>query len=608
MNLRHILFSLLLVLAAHHTPLAQNAFEEEEEELVEVNYQKANLKTIAQALAQSEEEEVIFSELEIRPSQTDQSFLVDKIFYQVYRLNSPMKTPKSIHFYNCRFIFDHTHPLEFTNWQVKKLNFIDCEFSGDITFDKLQKTGRAAIRLVNIRCAENLSFSGDDGYLGKVNIENSTFHKSLIFESPGELLAIDNCQFFADSSRYISEDEEAALFQLQLPHESFDEFSLTNSKFSKPLISNLYSANLQGASIDKLEISHCQLQSINFTDASIGKACLINQLDVAQYIGVQNFDLPAENTNIPWENINREKLCLFTPNRAGALQTYQATDSTAMADIIHFNELISCYKKLNAIYHTRGDLGSANGSYVEIKDLETRRLAHLQKYHSTTNTYINLQINRFLKYFCNYATNPARSLVVALWVILAFSFLYMLSFSEWDGINARRLLNRYRLITTYFITDKSLESLYSETLGDTYEDIENFKTEYLNNSNDAPYFVRILGRPIYYLYICRFEFIKWLLKRLEILNGNWIELNLKRRILIGTVMFTFFLFYSVYLVAIKFINGFVLSLNMFITIGFGKMPEKGAPMYLAVIEGFVGWIMLSFFSITIISQVLMTAG
>lgn len=43
---------------------------------------------------------------------------------------------------------------------------------------------------------------------------------------------------------------------------------------------------------------------------------------------------------------------------------------------------------------------------------------------------------------------------------------------------------------------------------------------------------------------------------------------------------------------------------MFITIGFGLIPEKGLAMYLGVIEGFIGWFLLTIFTITLLSQVL----
>jgi multidrug efflux pump subunit AcrB len=43
---------------------------------------------------------------------------------------------------------------------------------------------------------------------------------------------------------------------------------------------------------------------------------------------------------------------------------------------------------------------------------------------------------------------------------------------------------------------------------------------------------------------------------------------------------------------------------MFLAMGFGKTPENRAPMYLTVIEGLIGWLMLTIFTITLLSQLL----
>ena len=37
---------------------------------------------------------------------------------------------------------------------------------------------------------------------------------------------------------------------------------------------------------------------------------------------------------------------------------------------------------------------------------------------------------------------------------------------------------------------------------------------------------------------------------------------------------------------------------------FGEIPIKGLPRYLAIIQGFIGWFMLTIFSVSLISQLL----
>jgi hypothetical protein len=60
----------------------------------------------------------------------------------------------------------------------------------------------------------------------------------------------------------------------------------------------------------------------------------------------------------------------------------------------------------------------------------------------------------------------------------------------------------------------------------------------------------------------------------------------------------------IYDLAVKALNALMLSVNAFTTLGFGEIPIKGVPRYLAIIEGFIGWFMLTIFSVALISQLL----
>lgn len=55
---------------------------------------------------------------------------------------------------------------------------------------------------------------------------------------------------------------------------------------------------------------------------------------------------------------------------------------------------------------------------------------------------------------------------------------------------------------------------------------------------------------------------------------------------------------------VSFINAFTLSINAFITLGFGHIPTKGVARYMTILQGFIGWFLLTIFSVSLISQVL----
>jgi len=55
---------------------------------------------------------------------------------------------------------------------------------------------------------------------------------------------------------------------------------------------------------------------------------------------------------------------------------------------------------------------------------------------------------------------------------------------------------------------------------------------------------------------------------------------------------------------VSFINALTLSLNAFVTLGFGNIPTKGVAKYICVVQGFIGWFLLSIFTVALFNQVL----
>jgi uncharacterized protein YjbI with pentapeptide repeats len=55
---------------------------------------------------------------------------------------------------------------------------------------------------------------------------------------------------------------------------------------------------------------------------------------------------------------------------------------------------------------------------------------------------------------------------------------------------------------------------------------------------------------------------------------------------------------------VSFVNALTLSLNAYTTLGFGNIPTHGLARYACVVQGFIGWFMLSIFTVALINQVL----
>ncbi len=64
---------------------------------------------------------------------------------------------------------------------------------------------------------------------------------------------------------------------------------------------------MAGTEVDKVNLFNLEMFAADFTDLNINKALLGDSLDISHFIAVQNFDFPAENTNLPWYNLSGEK-------------------------------------------------------------------------------------------------------------------------------------------------------------------------------------------------------------------------------------------------------------------------------------------------------------
>ena len=102
----------------------------------------------------------------------------------------------------------------------------------------------------------------------------------------------------------------------------------------------------------------------------------------------------------------------------------------------------------------------------------------------------------------------------------------------------------------------------------------------------------------------RTKLISRFLKSTDILKGTWSELSPNEKKWKGFQVGTLFVLSVLYDITIKLLNALMLSINTFTTLGFGDIPIKGLTRYLAIIEGFIGWFMLSIFSVSLISQLL----
>ena len=607
---KYFFLSLLFIFLNFQFIIAQSEVEEEmieEEETTEVELRKISLNQLVNEMLLSTESEYILTEAEIMPDEKDIIFQTDKIFYTPYIIKSLNFKNKSIYFYDCIFTFPENSPLEFEDLTFNKFNFVNCWFDVKLSIENCRFNTNYPVKIHNCTFTDNVRFVGENSEIEKIEFINCTFNKSLDFEFDINAFLMKDSKFIADTNKFLNEDEEYTFYQLNFSEHNIENCFLKNCEFNGKGFKNLYSINFEATEIGNFFLEKVQLETINFTNATISKSLLIDSLKVSGYIGVRNFDFPFENSNVPWHNIKGEKFCIFQNINSSVQIPYQPKTDEAIANEILYNDLISAYNKFNAMYHTRGDITSANGSYIEIKDIETRRQKYLYQTNPSFNIYLNYKLNVFLKYFSDYATNPARSLIVSLYVIMIFGVFYFFTFSEWDGINYKYFIRKYKSLAMYFMSEKSLQEFYFNEIENEYLDFSQFKKQYLNKKNKIPFFIRLFGAPLYGFWMTKHRITIFVYKKIEILGGTWDSITISRKISVGLIVSFLLFLYFLFIILIKCINAFFLSLNMFIIIGFGLIPEKGLAMYLGIIEAFIGWFLLTIFTITLLSQILQSA-
>ena len=157
----------------------------------------------------------------------------------------------------------------------------------------------------------------------------------------------------------------------------------------------------------------------------------------------------------------------------------------------------------------------------------------------------------------------------------------------------------------YFTTEKRIEDFYSTTHNKEMTTFTEFKDTLDKNKVYMPTMLGTLAKPIYQLSLLRYKLLNFSYKKAEFMAGRkWVDLEKKDRYLIGTLTFFLTLTYITYLVFIRALNSIVLSINAFSTLGFGTIPVRGFTKYVAIIEGFIGWFMLSVFIVSLLSQMM----
>ena len=463
--------------------------------------------------------------------------------------------------------------------------------------------GTANYAIKNIRFTEKVII-GD--------YQNLVLHMSnLIFEKGVSLLGQNrysyfnfwNCEFHERIALFEFETSSSFVFRNCQIH---DNFSVQRSP-GKPDI------RFENCDISRLMLPSSKINEIIIRDSRVDDIFLqgINIETTAQiitneikFIEISGAELPDMNTYLPFNQISR-KVYVDPVSRSNPFgNKYLFNDTIDFELTEEYDMLIASYKLLLKGYQNRGNRESYGACFVEMKDLETKHLAYLHTKTPSFNSFFTWKINQFLKVFSAYGTQPSRAIIFSLYVILIFAAIYLFFPNHWDSHGKTRIMDRYRFFLKYLNRREGASEVYAEEKGKELMPFHEFREVLEREGKTAPKFFYATALPLYKWSISESRLSGWFLSKIDVLNGKWSEVPENGRWMKSTLVIGAFIITFMYDLFIKILNAVMLSINTFTTLGFGEIPIKGLPRYLAIIQGFIGWFMLTIFSVSLISQLL----
>ncbi|MCK0178871.1 potassium channel family protein [Flavobacteriaceae bacterium S0862] len=428
-------------------------------------------------------------------------------------------------------------------------------------------------------------------------------------------------------------------------------FSLTNSEINtKTSIENSGLLVVQMRNQDDLELSKNKIlnkgwiflipdakDNVSIEDNDFGEAKIFminSEKDIPNFNFINNkinhpiiLDLPTinPNANIGWQQLKGKLIHQKSFDKYFRNMSEYGLDSIPELNKGHFrskekvdyyvkklriekqdayNQEVKIRGKLYRLYKDQYQTQDANSAYMELKDLETQHLKFQFDQKPSFNKYFKWKVNQFLKVFSNYGTEPAKAVTFSFYVVLFFAFIYLFFPNSWDKHGKNRIVDRYNFFFKYMKRKSGIHEVYLEDQQDEIMSYDQFKNNILSSKQKVPKFFTATALPLYKWAISSIKISAAFLSKIDIMKGTWSELPAHKRFWKSVLLIGAFTVAVCYDVLIKMLNALMLSINTFTTLGFGEIPIKGLPRYLAIIQGFIGWFMLTIFSVSLISQLL----
>ncbi|MES2386454.1 MAG: hypothetical protein V4543_00515 [Bacteroidota bacterium] len=481
--------------------------------------------------------------------------------------------PKGFRFKNCKFL----DGLTIENSHIGHLNFDDCLFMRDSGTNQGWSFG----------------FEGSDEYFGYTEFGYDSLNANRHFS---------NCTF-----------ADACLIRGTGAHEGQKSMSFQSCKFTSAAIRpKIESMNLSDAFISECiftngllinslnvsgEFSISQssfMKSLYITGARIRGSLLLGyKSSFKEYIQVFGLRYDEKVSSVDYDSIRHKLTSVITAGKP-----YMPNTDSALANTLYYKELITTLYNLHSLYKSHGDIESANNVYIDIRDYETNMLEY--KYHlaPSLDTYFDWKMNTFLRTFCLYGTKPVLSLKYAFYTMLLFALLYFIFPSEPDNLSSKRMVPAFeKLLHKAGVLETGQPA--TALVSDEAARLKTLLEISAANKKVLPAPLYHTGRLLlnfsyrYFSFISRVKLPSPNTDAGQIFGRKW-----------TAYAFTYIILFLISGIFMRLLNATALSLNAFVTLGYGEMQARGIARYLVVLEGAIGWFLLGIFSVSLISQIL----
>jgi len=387
-----------------------------------------------------------------------------------------------------------------------------------------------------------------------------------------------NCQFnIGDRFSFYGSYEDINYFQ-------FVECHFFSSTSSTPILS--FKKNIW-------RIDHCIFDcdvSINdkveiFTKNIFNRKIMINK--------------PTDNMFITWKQL-LHGYCVRNLHE-DEINNYTLDTLTDEDDYL---ALINGYNTFYQYFIKRGDLESASGCYLKMKDAQNHRLVYLYRSNPNLQNYLNLKLTDFLGYFCDYGTNPIKAMLYALKVMLFFSLIFFIFPNQDDNIQIRRMIRKIHYYISYLTSNQKLIDPVLEKRNRINEELYKLKDIIAKDSKDIPSILRYTGLGLINIIRSYDKILILVMSKIEFSSECWHDLPRKKKIRAAIIINYLLIWQLLTGLIIRSLNAIAQSINFFITLGAGGLELKGINKYVAVVEGVIGWFLMCVFAVSLLNQFL----